>query len=151
MALDLVMMTHGWRRFQWNLALKDQFPVLLYRDQNHLQLSGTIFSERTKKPVAGGDANFILRTKDSLTDFFQVPIGNDGRFAIEDLVYSDSAQFSFQYNSKKNREKELYIELDKDTVDYLHTGSSLLASSPNNFPFYKPVFDSLNALFSFAN
>lgn len=151
MALDLVMMTHGWRRFQWNLVLKDQFPILHYRDQNHLQLSGTIFSERTKKPVAGGEANFFLRTKDSLTDFFQVPIGNDGRFAIEDLVYSDSAQFSFQYNSKKNREKELYIELDKDTVNYLLTGSRLLASTPNKFPFYKPVSDSLNALFSFAN
>ena len=150
MALDLVMMTHGWRRFQWNLVLKDQFPVLHFRDQNHLQLSGTIFSARTKKPVAGGEANFFLRTKDSVTDFFQVPIGNDGRFAIEDLVYSDSAQFSFQYNSTKNREKELYIELDKDSVNYLLTGSRLLASSSNNFPFYKPVLDSLNALFNFA-
>jgi len=150
MALDLVMMTHGWRRFQWNLVLKDQFPLLRYRDQNHIQLSGTVFSERTKKPIAGGEANFFLRTKDSLTDFFQVPVGNDGRFAIEDLVYSDSAQFSFQYNSKKNREKELYIELDKDTVNYLLTGSRLLASTPNNFPFYKPVSDSLNALFSFT-
>ncbi len=150
MALDLVMMTHGWRRFQWNLVLKDQFPVLHYRDQNHIQLSGTIYSERTKKPVEGGEANFFLRTKDSLTDFFQVPIGKDGRFAIEDLVYSDSAQFSFQYNSKKNRDKVLYIELDKDTVNYLLTGSRLLTSTPNNFPFYKPVSDSLNALFSFA-
>jgi len=150
MALDLVMMTHGWRRFQWNLVLKEQFPVLHFRDQNHLQLSGTIFSERTKKPVAGGEANFFLRTKDSLTDFFQVPIGNDGRFAVEDLVYSDSAQFSFQYNSKKNREKELYIELDKDTVNYFLTGSRLLASSSNNFPYYKPVLDSLNTLFNFA-
>jgi len=150
-ALDLVMITHGWRRFNWGQVMKNQFPALYHHDQNHIQLSGTVFSEKTKKPVTAGEANFIMRTKDSLTDFFQAPIGNKGRFELDNLVYADTAQFSFQLNSKKNREKELYIELDRDTTDYPLTGRRLLSSARHYFPHYTLTSDSLKKLYSFSS
>lgn len=149
-ALDLVMMTNGWRRFNWASVLKNHFPIISNRDKNHIQLSGTIFSARTKKPVSGGEANFILRTKDSLTDFFQVAIGDNGRFILDDLVYSDSAQFSFQLNSKKNREKELFIQLDKDTTTFSMPVKSPFTVLGLNNPAYLPGPDSLKALYTFS-
>jgi hypothetical protein len=144
------MMTNGWRRFNWASALNNHFPNISNRDRNHIQLSGTIFSERTKKPVSGGEANFILRTKDSLTDFFQVAIGDNGRFFLDDLVYSDSAQFSFQLNSKKNREKELFIQLDKDTTTFSVPVKSPFSGLGMNNPAYLLVPDSLKTLYIFS-
>ena len=117
-ALDLLMMTHGWRRFSCKESLVGNFPRIIYRDKNYIQISGTILSERTQKPVTSGEVNFIYRTKDSLTDFLQVVVDDKGRFELDNLSYQDSAEFSFQLNSKKNKEKQLKIILDKDSTDY---------------------------------
>ena len=149
-ALDLVMMTNGWRRFNWASVLKNHFPNITNHERNHIQLSGTIFSERTRKPVSGGEANFILRTKDSLTDFFQVAIGDNGRFILDDLVYSDSAQFSFQLNSKKNREKELFIQLDKDNTTFSVPVKSPFSGLGMNNHAYLLAPDSLKSLYNFS-
>jgi hypothetical protein len=148
--LDLVMMTNGWRRFQWKEILANRFPEIRHHDQNYIQISGTVYSSRTKKPIEGGEANFILRTKDSVTDFFQASVGKDGRFYIDNLAYSDSAEFSFQLNTKKNREKELFIKLDNDTVDFARQAAGIFASSPVSFPLYVPVSDSLNLLYTIS-
>lgn len=149
-ALDLLMMTQGWRRFNWGDVLRDKFPSLLFRDQNYIQLSGTIYSAVTKKPVNDGEVNFILRTRDSLTDFFQSPVSRNGKFLLDNLVYADSAQFSFQLNSKRNKEKELYIQLDRDPVNFQVIGSSLLSKNFYQLPVRIPSTDSLNKTFGFA-
>ena len=147
-ALDLVMMTNGWRRFSWAGVMNNRFPSIHFQDRNHIQFSGTIFSEKTKRPVLGGEANFVLRTKDSLTDFFQVAIGENGKFMLDNLVYTDSAQFSFQFNSKKNREKELSIQLDKDTFNIFYPVSSKdFEGIKINRSFLK-IADSLKSLYS---
>jgi hypothetical protein len=135
-ALDLLMMTHGWRRFNWKETLANKFPAIKFRDQNLIQISGTIVSQRTNKPVSNGEVNFLLRTKDSLTDFIQVQVDEKGRFEIDNLAYQDTAEFSFQLNSKKNKEKELNIVLDKDSAKFLSYADmisrpSVIQSIPN--------------------
>ena len=110
----------------------------------------TTFSEKTKKPVFGGEANFVLRTKDSLTDFFQVAIGENRKFMLDNLVYADSAQFSFQFNSKKNREKELSIQLDKDTFNIFYPISSKDFERIKINRSYLKIADSLKYLYSFS-
>lgn len=117
-ALDLLMMTHGWRRFSWTETLANRFPAIKFRDKNYIQISGNIFSQKTKKPVTSGEVNFIYRTKDSSTDFLQVAVDEKGGFEIDNLSYQDTAAFSFQLNSQKNKEKEILIELIKDSIDY---------------------------------
>lgn len=149
-AVDLLMMTQGWRRFKWGEVLQQKYPALKIRDQNYVQLGGTIFSAATRKPVKDGTINFIMRTRDSLTDFFQAPVLENGRFFLDNLVYADSAQFSFQLNSKKNKEKELFIQLDKDTVDFQILGRAALAPYGHRYPLRIPAVDSLNKLYGFA-
>ena len=42
--LDLVMLTHGWRRFKWEDVTKGKFPPITYpKDTAYLTLSGKLF------------------------------------------------------------------------------------------------------------
>ena len=38
--LDLVMLTHGWRRFKWSDLAKGKEPVIKFRDQNYISANG---------------------------------------------------------------------------------------------------------------
>ncbi len=40
--LDLVMMTNGWRRFNWDKILAGQFPNLTYLPENYLAIEGQV-------------------------------------------------------------------------------------------------------------
>lgn len=149
--LDLLMMTHGWRRFNWEKTWSQQFPVIKYWDRNHIEISGLILSDRTKKPVTDGVVNFLYRTKDSVTDLIQTEVGEDGRFFLENLTYSDTATFSFLLNSKKTKEKELSIQLDKDTMDFSKMAGPLLQQRSREL-LYRPYLlpDSLRVSYTFA-
>ncbi len=42
--LDLVMLTHGWRRFNWDKVVKGEFPEINYpKDTAYLSLSGKVY------------------------------------------------------------------------------------------------------------
>lgn len=149
--LDLLMMTHGWRRFNWEKSWANEFPVIQYYDKNHIEISGLVLSNKTKKPVTDGVVNFLYRTKDSVTDIIQTEVGEDGRFFIENLTYADTAQFSFMLESKKNKEKELSIQLDKDSIDFSRIAVPVLWQESKGIrfrPFLLP--DSLRVNFTFA-
>lgn len=112
---DLLMMTQGWRRFNWQEVQAGSLPAIKFRDKNYIQLSGTVYNSRTQKKLNSGEINFFIKTKDSVTDLFQTEVAKDGRFLLENLVFYDTAQFSFQLNSNKNKEKLVKLTLDRDT------------------------------------
>ena len=42
--LDLVMLTHGWRRFKWDDVAAGKFPKIIYpKDTSYLTLSGNLW------------------------------------------------------------------------------------------------------------
>ncbi len=53
-AADLLMMTNGWRRFNWKETLAGTFPSIRFRDKNHLQIGGTICHKKPKSLLLKG-------------------------------------------------------------------------------------------------
>lgn len=136
-AMDLLLMTQGWRRFSWGAITRKQYPRIRFIDKSHIDIKGKAVFSSTKKPVTEGFLNIILRTKNSENDFLQAPVSSDGSFLLQDLVFSDSASFSYQYNSSKTKEKSLQLSIVYDTsevaavheyvrsVPVLHSGRKL--------------------------
>ncbi len=106
--LDLLMLTQGYRRFEWKQIMNDVFEPIVFRPEKTLQISGRVHTGGNK-PVVNGKVT-LFATKggafilDTLTD-------KDGRFKFTNLVFKDSIRFVIQARTDKNK-KDVEIELD---------------------------------------
>jgi len=64
-ALDLVMMTNGWRRFRWNELAQKVNRAPVYKDAAYITLSGKVTLRDTKQPFAEKPLLMMLITEDS--------------------------------------------------------------------------------------
>ncbi|GAA4309327.1 hypothetical protein [Compostibacter hankyongensis] len=103
-ALDLVMLTNGWRRFTWPELLGNRYPRIQYpAERNLLSVNGKA-TER-KKPLEHGKIEMFLKSPtDSVTYFINVPV-DQGSFAVPGLVFHDTAFLYYKGadSLKKNR------------------------------------------------
>lgn len=106
--LDALMLTQGYRRFEWKQVMRGSTAVPVYRAEKSLQISGTITTSNGK-PVVGGkvqviDIDDIATTLDTLTD-------GRGRFSFTNLAFADSIRLIVQARNAKNK-KDVIIKLD---------------------------------------
>ncbi|MEO7393435.1 MAG: hypothetical protein ABIU11_00755 [Chitinophagaceae bacterium] len=106
--LDLVMLTHGWRRFKWEDVVKGKMPVIgSPKDTSYLTLSGKIYgatpTQLREKPYVivvmsqkAGGGNKIL----------YIPVEPSGVFNEPSLVFFDTAHIYYQL-SKSIKEASL--------------------------------------------
>ncbi len=149
-AMDLLLMTQGWRRFSWSAITRKQYPRIRFIDKSHIDIKGKAVFSSTKKPVTDGLLNIMLRTKNNENDFLQAPVSSDGSFLLQDLVFSDSASFSYQYNSSKTKEKSLQLQILQDTAETAAVGDFARSIPVNGFRRQQPLPDSLRVSFTFA-
>ena len=90
--LDLVMLTHGYRRFQWRPLLDNSYPALAYQPEKGLEISGTAKSI-WGKPLVNGTVSLLARHGG---DILSQVTGNDGSFTFSNLIFTDSTQFILQ-------------------------------------------------------
>ncbi|HET6560208.1 MAG TPA: hypothetical protein VFG54_22965 [Prolixibacteraceae bacterium] len=109
-ALDNLMLTHGWRHFEWKEIREDQLPSIEYPAEESVQLRGSIKSFYTNKPISNGTVTMmtvksLLSVKDQKTDSL-------GRFIFPDLYFNDTIEVTLQAENTKGRTNTI-IELDE--------------------------------------
>ena len=109
--LDALMLTQGYRRFEWKQVLSNTWPAPAFKVEKSLEISGHL-KNLLGKPVAHGiitlfasGSNIFLLT--DTTD-------NEGRFSFKNLVFKDSVRFLVQGRTAKDR-KNLQIDIDNIT------------------------------------
>jgi len=85
-ALDNVMLTHGWSRFNWSKILSDQFPEKKYTDAYLINISGMVNTPKDNRPVEGGILNILLSTEDSALYTYDIVVNESGFFLIDSLI-----------------------------------------------------------------
>lgn len=116
--LDVLMLTQGYRRFEWKKIINDEFPPITYQPEKSLQVSGRI-TTLTGKPVVHGKVTLISNKKgffyvDTLTD-------EQGRFRFDKLIFGDSIRFVVQARTSKDS-KNVQIQLDNIIPKYTSNG-----------------------------
>ncbi len=97
--LDLVMLTHGWRRFDWDKIKAGTTPTLTYkRETDVMKLSGKVFGAKLANPNNALMLNLIIVKKDSSRTFAFIPIQKDGTFEQKGLYYYDTAKIYYSFN-----------------------------------------------------
>ena len=115
--LDLVMLTHGWRRFKWRDIVQGRLPEIRFpRDTNYLEIRGRVTPDRVKDLVAGQQVMLILETKDSSRKRLMVPVGPDGRFAQRGMTFYDTLKVFYDFPGNKKLSGARALELTNDLL-----------------------------------
>jgi len=107
-ALDLLMLTQGYHRFEWKKILNNANTPPVYQPEKGFSISGTVTTP-AGKPVANGKV-FLTSPKhmlalDTLTD-------KNGKFSFNDLLFADTAKVVV--NAKKaNGGNNVVLTIDK--------------------------------------
>ena len=108
--LDILLMTHGWRRFEWKPILEDRFPEKAFRPEQGVTLSGIITKEgNRKKPIPAEVFLTLMGTDFSMQD---LKTGPDGYFEFNNLILRDTTNVIlqagvFKENKKKKKKQDL--------------------------------------------
>lgn len=132
-ALDLVLLTNGWRGFKWSDILNSRFPLVKYLDKNYITIKGQVISSMDKKPIKSGDLNFIFKTKDLPNEYFQSAIDSAGFFTLDSLVFYGNGEFFFTCNDKKGKTQDVQLILKHQDTDSVRPYDSMTLPSFSNF------------------
>jgi hypothetical protein len=130
--LDLVMLTHGWRRFKWEDITKGKLPVIQQpRDTSYLSLSGKVYGV-SKSQLSGKESIFLFLTqKDSATQTVLTPINRDGTFKEPDFIFFDTLKVYYQLKSKLFSSAEAKFMTDRlSTPNYIAASKNFMKFTP---------------------
>lgn len=110
--LDLVMLTHGWRKYDWEKIRVGNFPELTYLPEGEtMRIRGKVYG---LKSVSATDLmlNIILQNKDSSKSFLFQQVNKEGLFESREQIFYDTARlyYSFNQNPKLNDITQIQFE-----------------------------------------
>lgn len=117
-ALDLVMLTNGWRRFVWNKILNDTMPNIRYPYEQGIRLKGSTYANNGSIVMANGKVDFIIKNPlDSTTSFASAPTDNKGDFVLDGLQFMDTVNIFYQGNDKMKRYSNVTVRFNNHFFD----------------------------------
>ncbi|HEY4335364.1 MAG TPA: hypothetical protein VGM89_05690 [Puia sp.] len=135
-ALDLLLLTSRWTRFDWNKILHGDYPSIHYYAEQSLVLKGQAFwgNGKDKRPMHNGQFSLMVKApSDSLFDMISVPVDSEGRFSLVNLNFHDTAAVYVQNNNTK-KGREVSVLFDRDPLDTIRLAAPLpdvAAANPN--------------------
>jgi hypothetical protein len=107
--LDLVMLTNGWRRFDWDKIKAHVAPKIEYRiETDYMRLVGKVPGVKKNSPPVA--LNLVVLGKDSSKHFLSVPVEKDGGFEYP-FIFFDTAKIFFSVNNNKSLTEKGRLEM----------------------------------------
>ncbi|MDB5286807.1 MAG: TonB-dependent receptor [Mucilaginibacter sp.] len=96
--LDLVMLTHGYRRFQWKHILNESQPSIKYQPEKGIEING-IANSLGGKPLVNGTVSLISPADQIMSQ----TTDDKGIFRFSNLIFTDTAKFILQAVNRKGK------------------------------------------------
>ena len=96
--LDLVMLTHGWRRFKWDALARGVLPVIKNPEQEYLSMKVEVLGVDASKISKDESMNVIMSRKDSSTQMMSLPHLAANKFGVTGLVFFDTVKAYYMFN-----------------------------------------------------
>ena len=114
--LDLVMLTHGWRRYNWENMRVNKMPVINFLPDNYLSIYGQMSNDALRKIKTDETVNLVVKTKDSTTHYYFSKPDEKGFLKTAGLIFYDTAKIYFSFNTEKLLNKQLAFSNTNFTV-----------------------------------
>ena len=112
LALDNLMLTHGYREFEWKKILEDDFPEIIYHPEPSIEIKGRVISANTNRPVTGGKVTMM--TLKSLLNVSQQETDSLGQFVFQELYFYDTIYVSLKAENSRGKTATT-IEIDSSS------------------------------------
>jgi hypothetical protein len=101
--LDLVMLTNGWRKFDWEKIKNAVLPNQLYPVETDLmKITGKVYGNNSKGLNENLLLNLIVRAKDSSKKMLFLQVQKDGSFVDKSAFFYDTSKIYYSLNGKSN-------------------------------------------------
>jgi hypothetical protein len=115
--LDLVMLTNGWRRFDWTKMKAGIFPPLPYpRETDLMKLTGKLYAGALTKSAENILLNLIIQGKDSTKKMLFVPVEKDGSFEDKSVFFYDTSRVYYSINGKSTSENRTVVQFENGFI-----------------------------------
>lgn len=114
--LDLVMMTNGWRRFQWTQLIADKTTAAKYKDEGFIALKGTAKLSGERKNFSNKDILIFVSAFDSSSMIMNTKSDANGNFNIDSLLFFGDAHMLFFDSRKGFKSKNIDITMEHDSL-----------------------------------
>lgn len=129
--VDILMMTQGWRRFDWKNVLQETHTAPGRFVEQGFSIQGQVM--RSNKKTAENVMLSVYLTSDSINTFLTTESGATGLFSLDNLVFKDSLNARLQGMNPKNR----------DGLNILVTPFDPPKFTISRIPFYPVTVDAL--------
>jgi len=127
--MDLLMLTHGWRKFNWTEILNDKIPRIKYTEEKGITISGLITTELLAIPLK--NCKVQLSVREEYNDVFTQFSDEKGFFKFENLTYYDTINAKIEAWRPSGRRNllitipaDVYPEVTKQQGEYTLTTRS---------------------------
>lgn len=96
-ALDLVMLTNGWRKYsREEINAPSENDEMVYAGEDYISFYGLVTNPDSTRPAASL-ISMVMRTTDSTSNAYAISPDEDGRFQQNGLVFYDSATLYYYF------------------------------------------------------
>ena len=150
-SLDLVMLTHGYRKFDWSKIWGKQDAKKEFKFAKGLLVSGKV--RRTNdKPMAEAALNVVAKSSD-LMGMLSTKTGIDGRFKIPDFNFKGETELVFNAFNSSDKPVDAKVTLDKSRIktpeSIFKSNSFKTAAKEENYLTYSSARSKMDALYDF--
>lgn len=109
--LDLLMLTHGWRKYDWEKIKALALPeIKVPAEEHYLQLKGKLSGFQSGDISAKDQINLIISSKDSSRQMLALTIDNKAMFQQNDLIFFDTATVYYGFSKNKRLEQSALVQ-----------------------------------------
>ncbi|MBP6430871.1 MAG: hypothetical protein KA319_03810 [Ferruginibacter sp.] len=112
--LDLVMLTNGWRKYNWTELYELYEKKYFLPDPNYVNVKGIAYDSYTKQPITSQTLTMYVKTKDNYSDLMYVDVDSSGVFYLPQMVFEDTVKIAF-YN-RNGSEDKMKIKLNTQSI-----------------------------------
>ncbi len=115
-AMDNLLLTQSWGRFNWATILAGNYPEKKYTDQPFIVLTGKVTDDKHKESLTNGILNIYLEGEDSASHQYEVPVDAAGNFKIDSLVTFGKTKLVYVFTDSKGKKKPARISIDDNPL-----------------------------------
>lgn len=131
--LDLVMMTNGWRNFNWEkLRNAPRIPQLQYPPEtDYMRLTGKVYGLKPGTSAVPPQLNFILVGKDSSRNIVFAPVDKNGNFDQKGVFFYDTAKVYYTFNGNNKLSEVTQVQVENGLLRQVMKNTQIEAKDPN--------------------
>lgn len=116
-ALDNLLLTHGWKGYDWKDIMNPGQPPNRYTDNYLVTLTGQVLDKKTKQQAGKGNLLLFIESEQNNNSSFQVPVDKEGKFRVDSLLVYGRTKIEYSYSTDQGKEKAIDIVLDQARED----------------------------------